>query len=44
MSRVNFDMIERGSRTATDWSPLRFVAWTVLMAAMVFWGVLIVLV
>ena len=44
MSRMNFDMIERSSRTASDWSPVRFIAWTVLLAAMVFWGVLIVLV
>ena len=45
MSRMNFDVIERSSPPPNrDWSPVRFIAWTVLLAAMVFWGVLIVLV
>ena len=43
MSRVHFDL-NKGSSGASDWSPVRFFAWTTLMAAMVFWGVLIALV
>lgn len=37
-------MIERAPATApSEWSPLRFFAWTTLLVAMVFWGTLIVL-
>lgn len=38
-----FDMTERAPpRKRAGWSPTRFLAWTALLCAMVFWATLII--
>lgn len=45
MSRMAFDMIERAQRRpGHGWGPVRFLAWTLLVAALVFWAALILMV
>ncbi len=44
MSRIGFDQISRApAQPQRRWSPVRFLAWTALLCAMVFWATLIVL-
>jgi hypothetical protein len=44
MSRLSFDQIARApAPSARGWSPARYLAWTALLCAMVFWATLIIL-
>lgn len=41
MSRMAFDVIERAPRRRRGPIPLRFLLWTLLLAAVLFWATLI---